>query len=80
MQPSAPVAIASALHRRGLTSQKAQAACLGLSREHWNRYCKGHQSPSAAKLQTWLEACDKAGHTLHLTCDPHIGWVAHEAT
>ena len=73
---TAPQAIASALYRRGLTSQGAQAAALGLSREHWNRYVNGHQSPSAAKLQAWLEFASAAGHVLTLVCYPHIGWAA----
>ncbi len=76
----APQAIAAALHRQGLTTQTQQAEALGERREHWNRYLKGRKRPAVVKLQRWLQAADQAGHTLHLTLDPHIGWVCKVAS
>lgn len=76
----APTAIADRLHALGLTTQQAQADALGLSRVHWNRYVQGHQCPSADKLLAWLASADTSGHTLHLTLDPHVGWVCKAAT
>ncbi len=77
---TASQAIAAALHRQGLTTQAQQAEALGERREHWNRYLKGHMAPTVVKLEGWLQAADAAGHTLHLTLDPHIGWVCKVAT
>ena len=80
MTTPAPLAIGAALHRQGLTTQAQQAEALGERREHWNRYLKGHMAPTAVKLEGWLQAADESGHTLHLTLDPHIGWVCKVAT
>ena len=74
-----PNAIAAALHRQGLTTQQAQADAIGARREHWCKYLAGKMSPGADQLHRWLESADKAGHTLHLTLDPHVGWVCKEA-
>ena len=77
---TASQAIAAALHRQGLTTQAQQAEALGERREHWNRYLKGHMAPTVVKLEGWLQAADAAGHTLHLTLDPHVGWLCKGAT
>ena len=77
---TAPQAIAGALRRSGLATQGAQSSALGISREHWNAYVNGRNTPNLATVEAWLGRLDQAGHTLHLTLDPHIGWVCKEAT
>ena len=77
---TAPEAIATALHRVGVTSRSQQARALGEDRAHWIGYVTGRKRPAVVKLQRWLQAADQAGHTLHLTLDPHIGWVCKVAS
>ena len=77
---AAPEAIAQALRSRGVETQAEQAQAVSERREHWNRYVNGHAAPNLAKLQRWLQSADEAGHTFHLTYDPHIGWKCKEAT
>lgn len=76
---TAPVAIASALHARGVTVAWRQAALLDEHPTAWSRYLNG-RSPRASRVQAWLERLDAGGHTLHLTRDPHVGCVVREAT
>jgi hypothetical protein len=73
---TATLAISAALHAQGITRRQAQAAIVGESPTMWSRYLNGHRSPQCAKVQAWMEAADAAGHTLHLTWDPHVGVVA----
>lgn len=77
---TAPQAIAAALHRAGVTSRSQQAAALGEDRAHWIGHVTGRKRPTIGKVESWLRSADENGHTLHLTLDPHIGWVCKGAT
>ncbi len=68
---TAPQAIAAALTNRGLASQAAQASALGISRVHWNKYVRGHQSPGADKIAGWASA-----NGLQLMHRAGAGWRA----
>ena len=77
---SSSEAIAAALHRQGLTTQAQQAELLAESREQWSGFVLGYRAPTVMRLESWLQAADAAGHTLHLTLDPHIGWICKVAS
>ncbi len=77
---SAPQALAAALHASGKTSRTMQADAVGEDRAHWIGYVTGRKRPAMRKVEAWLQSADEAGHTFHLTYDPHIGWKCKEAT
>lgn len=58
-------AISVALVAAGLT-RREQAVVLGESTQHWSRYILGQRSPSAVKVQGWLDRAATAGHRLAL--------------
>ena len=76
-----PQAIAAALHARGVTTQRAQAALLGVAESHWCRHLRAppdYRSPQGRTLGVWLVRLAAAGHRLRLECDHRGDWTAHE--
>ena len=73
---TAPQAIAAALRGQGLATQQSQADTIGIRREHWCKYLAGKMQPGVDLLQRWVASADREGFRLHLTLDPHLGWVA----
>lgn len=59
-------AIAEALTLAGVTRQKDQAEIIGETPSHWNRHLKG-RSPSAEKVQVWLDRAYSRGYPITLT-------------
>lgn len=77
---TAPQAIAEALNAAGQTSRTMQAKAVGEDRAHWIGFVTGRKRPTLLKVERWLQSADEAGHTFHLTYDPHVGWKCKGAT
>ncbi len=58
--------ISDALHAKGITKRKAQAAIVGETDVQWTRYLNGHRSPTCAKVQRWLKTARDNGYPVVL--------------
>jgi len=62
-------AIAEALSRGGVTTQRAQALVIGEHHVSWCRYLKGHRSPKCSKVAEWMCAARSEGYELRVQWD-----------